>query len=366
LSAGYDEGAGDDWDAAYVDDAAYGEGDGYRDARYGATLAWDADTAESYDTAAYPAVSRDAETASDEDAAAAAEPGFHGQRAGRRTERRAPRYSGRHATPRKTARIRARQAVPAAVVAAAFAAGAAAYTLTGSGHPQASQLNAAMSMPLILKGAAHSGTGRADTAASAMIQATKSPGAAQHKVTASRTASPTAAASRTTASHTAAAAAAAPTASATPTASASSSAPAATTLSCNLSYGLLPANVTSIVSFLLAHGYTDNAAAGIAGNIYQESKGYPESVGMGGGGLIGWTPLPSGFITGNPTADLQTQLAAILTYNQQWSSFLPALNSAASPADAAYIYVTDFERAGIPAASTREAAAEDVATACGI
>jgi hypothetical protein len=125
-------------------------------------------------------------------------------------------------------------------------------------------------------------------------------------------------------------------------------------------------NVTAIVSFLLAHGYSHNAVAGIAGNIYQESKGNPESVGMGGGGLIGWTPLPSGFVTGNTGADLQTQLAALLTYNQGWSGYLPALNSASSPASAAYIYVTDFERAGIPAASTREAAATDVAAACGL
>ena len=87
---------------------------------------------------------------------------------------------------------------------------------------------------------------------------------------------------------------------------------------------------------------------------------------MGGGGLIGWTPLPSGFVTGNPTADLRTQLAAILTYNQGWSSYIPALNVAATPADAAYIYVTDFERAGIPAARTREASAEAVASACSL
>ena len=130
--------------------------------------------------------------------------------------------------------------------------------------------------------------------------------------------------------------------------------------------GLLPANVTAIVSFLLANGYSDNAAAGIAGNIYQESKGDPESEGMGGGGLIGFTPLPAGYVTGNPAADLQTQLSAVLTYNQGWSQYLPALNSAASPSDAAYIYVTDFERAGIPAADTREASAQDVASACGI
>jgi hypothetical protein len=129
---------------------------------------------------------------------------------------------------------------------------------------------------------------------------------------------------------------------------------------------MLPDNVTAIVSFLLANGYSDNAAAGIAGNMYQESKGNPESEGMGGGGLIGFTPLPYGYVTGDSAADLQTQLKAVLTYNQQWSSYLPELNDAASPADAASIYVTDFERAGIPAASTREASAGDVAAACGI
>jgi hypothetical protein len=165
----------------------------------------------------------------------------------------------------------------------------------------------------------------------------------------------------------------APSRSATPTVApsrAATTAPAtstpAATLTCNTSYGLLPENVTAIVSFLLAHGYSDNAAAGIAGNIYQESKGNPESEGAGGGGLIGWTPLPAGYVTGDPAADLQTQLSAILSFNEQWSQYLPELNSAATPADAAYIYVTDFERAGIPAAATREAAATDVARACGI
>jgi hypothetical protein len=147
---------------------------------------------------------------------------------------------------------------------------------------------------------------------------------------------------------------------------AATTAPATRTLTCNTSSGLLPENVTAIVSFLLAHGYSDNAAAGIAGNIYRESMGNPESVGTGGGGLIGWTPLPAGFVTGNPAADLRTQLPAILRYNEQWSQYLPALNSAATPADAAYIYVIDFERAGIPAAAERETSAADVASACGI
>jgi len=42
------------------------------------------------------------------------------------------------------------------------------------------------------------------------------------------------------------------------------------------------------------------------------------------------------------------------------------LNSASSAADAAYIYMTYFERPGIPAASNREAAATAVAQACGL
>lgn len=130
--------------------------------------------------------------------------------------------------------------------------------------------------------------------------------------------------------------------------------------------GMLPENYAAIVTFLTAHGYTGLAAAGIAGNIYQESKGNPESVGSGGGGLIGWTPLPSGFVTGNVAADLQTQLNALLTYNQQWSQYIPALNAASSAASAAYTYMADFERPGIPAAGNREAAATAVAQACGL
>jgi hypothetical protein len=130
--------------------------------------------------------------------------------------------------------------------------------------------------------------------------------------------------------------------------------------------GMRPYNYAAIVNFLVAHGYTKLAAVGIAGNIYQESDGNPESVGTGGGGLIGWTPLPSGFVTGNPAADLQTQLAALLTYNQGWAQYIPTLNAATSASGAADIYMTYFERPGFPAASNREGAAVAVAQACGI
>jgi len=128
---------------------------------------------------------------------------------------------------------------------------------------------------------------------------------------------------------------------------------------------MLPLNYATIVNFLIGHGYTSIAAAGIAGNIYQESGGNPESGGAAAGGLIGWTPLPSGYSTGNPSADLQTQLAGLLAFNNHLGAFLPALNAAATPAGAAYVYMTDFERPGFPAASNRENSAIAVARACG-
>jgi len=283
------------------------------------------------------------------------------------------RYTGRHKSVRgKTARKRVGRVVPVAAVAATLAAGtAAAVGLTSGGQPQAANLNTSLAIHGTVASSPVSGAGNVNGAAAAPIKvATATAGAAyapKHAKTApshAPAATPTAAAAHAAASASAPARAAQ--APAAPAQAAPAKAPAATTLSCNVNSGLLPANVTAIVSFLLAHGYSDNAAAGIAGNIYQESKGDPESEGMGGGGLIGFTPLPAGYVTGNPAADLQTQLSAVLTYNQGWSQYLPALNSAASPSDAAYIYVTDFERAGIPAADTREASAQDVASACGI
>jgi Phage tail lysozyme len=300
----------------------------------------------------------------------------------------ADRSTGRHADPRdKTARKRVGRVVPAAGVAAALVVGAAAYGLVASsGHPQGAQLSADAALPAGRSGPTHGGVGvdstastrirAAGTAGRSLAPASAKPKASQSAKAAAKPRASSAAAAPVAAAAAPATAAAAP-ATAAPRASSaarSSSAkapapavtPAAKTLSCNLSDGMLPDNVTGIVSFLLANGYSDNAAAGIAGNMYQESKGNPESEGMGGGGLIGFTPLPAGYVTGNTTTDLHTQLEAVLTYNQQWSGYLPALNDAASPADAASIYVTDFERAGIPAASTREASAEDVASACGI
>jgi hypothetical protein len=190
--------------------------------------------------------------------------------------------------------------------------------------------------------------------------------------TSAAAASRAAAARRAAARKARAAAAASPSPSPSPSSSSPSSPPStggssSGTPSCTGPVtGPVPENYAAIVEFLVDHGYSDNAAAGIAGNIYQESGGNPESGGDGGGGLIGWTPLPAGMITGNVSADLQTQLEGILTFNDNLSEDLPALNDASSPAAAADVYVTDFERAGIPAAGTREEAADAVATACNI
>jgi hypothetical protein len=291
------------------------------------------------------------------------------------------RDSTRAETPakRKTARW-ARKAVPAAAIAATLAAGTAAYEFTGTSHSDPGKVAAALAIPLRMSNMAPVGAGKAGVrpAASppawpakvARAQAKAAPVAVAKPATAQV---PSASAPKPTqpTQPTRPAQATQPTrpAQATQpakTATASASADSVTTFTCSTASGMLPENVTAIVNFLIRSGYSHNAAAGIAGNMYQESKGDPESVGMGGGGLIGFTPLPAGYVTGNPSADLQRQLAAVLTYNQIWASYLPELNAAATPAAAAAIYVTDFERAGIPAASTREASAEAVASACGL
>ena len=251
-------------------------------------------------------------------------------------------YAGRHASTRQqTARWGRRAAVPAVAIAATLAAGAATYGFTGTSHADPGKLTSAMAVPLSPGTLAHVGVGKDNAAAKTITAA----------VTPRRRAPPPPLS---------------PAAAASAASSSASQAAATTGFTCSASSYLLPENVTAIVNFLVDNGYSRVAAAGIAGNIYQESKGDPESEGMGGGGLIGWTPLPSGFVTGNPSADLQTQLNAVLTFNQGWASYIPALNAAATPADAADIYVTDFERAGIPAAGTREASAEAVASACGL
>lgn len=113
-------------------------------------------------------------------------------------------------------------------------------------------------------------------------------------------------------------------------------------------------NLVTIDQFLQAHGYTRNAAAGIAGDIYGESGGNPEAVGSGGWGLIGWTPSTPGqyanlYPTGNPQTDFAHQLQGILQYNvaEATPSAMAALQAATSPTAAAQVYSAQFERPAV-------------------
>jgi hypothetical protein len=117
----------------------------------------------------------------------------------------------------------------------------------------------------------------------------------------------------------------------------------------------IPANAEAIYTFLTKNGYSDNAAAGIVGNIEQESGGNPEE---SGGGLIQ--------ILGSEGGTLAEQLKAILAYhNQQGAGLISQLNSQGSPQTAALFYSQNFERPDPSLAdnSNREQSAEEVAAA---
>lgn len=107
----------------------------------------------------------------------------------------------------------------------------------------------------------------------------------------------------------------------------------------------------AVGQYMVEHGYTRAAAAGIASCVDGESAGNPESVGSGGGGLIGWTPINSAqpnanIITGNATQDMKTQLADILYYNSSeiGQSLVTQLNKINDPVAAADFFSENFEK----------------------
>ena len=113
-------------------------------------------------------------------------------------------------------------------------------------------------------------------------------------------------------------------------------------------------NLLAIGQFLVGNGYSKAAAAGIASCIDGESEGNPESVGDGGGGLIGWTPLSSAqpsanIVTGNVEQDMLNQLNDILFYNSNeiGQSAVNQLNAISDPVSAADFYSQNFERPAV-------------------
>ena len=126
-------------------------------------------------------------------------------------------------------------------------------------------------------------------------------------------------------------------------------------------------NLLAIGQYLVDNGYSKAAAAGVASCVDGESGGNPESVGSGGGGLIGWTPLGSAapnanIVTGNASADMMAQLADILYYNSNeiGASRVAELNKQADPVAAADFFSQNFERPAVTDSDVRTSVAEQV------
>lgn len=133
------------------------------------------------------------------------------------------------------------------------------------------------------------------------------------------------------------------------------------------------ANADTIDAWLQSKGITPVAAAGVAGNAGQESGENPEehaidSNGYESFGLWEWNLAgagaglnPATYITGNEQQDMSNQLN-LLWSQIQGDSWLPELQAAATPQQAADIFEEKFENAGIPALANREDYAEQIYT----
>jgi hypothetical protein len=126
-------------------------------------------------------------------------------------------------------------------------------------------------------------------------------------------------------------------------------------------------NLLAIGQYLVDNGYSKAAAAGVASCVDGESGGNPESVGDGGGGLIGWTPLGSAapnanIVTGNAPADMLAQLADILYYNSNeiGASQVAELNSQTDPVAAADFFSQHFEKPAVTDSDVQPSVAEQV------
>jgi hypothetical protein len=117
----------------------------------------------------------------------------------------------------------------------------------------------------------------------------------------------------------------------------------------NVTSGNANQNYLTVAKFLVGNGYTPAAAAGICGCIAGESAGNPEAIGAGSYGLIQEQGQQyKGLVTGNPSADLSTQMQAIITYNNaQGAGLIAMLNSISDPVKAADFYSAQFERPAI-------------------
>ena len=110
-------------------------------------------------------------------------------------------------------------------------------------------------------------------------------------------------------------------------------------------------NATSIRDYLVSQGLTKTAAAGVVGNLQQESSLNP---GAPGGGLAQWQP-PRG-----PTDwSLSGQLKYLVNdLKSSYPGLLAQMNAAASPGEAATQFCDQYERPGAPMLQNRIAYAD--------
>jgi hypothetical protein len=123
----------------------------------------------------------------------------------------------------------------------------------------------------------------------------------------------------------------------------------------------------AVGKYLVENGYSDAAAAGVASCIDGESGGNPESVGSGGGGLIGWTPISSAapnpsIITGSPAQDMTAQLSDLLYYDSTeiGQPLVNQLDAISDPVAAADFFSQNFEKPAVTNSDVRPAAAQQI------
>lgn len=123
----------------------------------------------------------------------------------------------------------------------------------------------------------------------------------------------------------------------------------------------------AVGQYLVENGYSDAAAAGVASCVDGESGGNPESVGSGGGGLIGWTPIGSAapnpnIITGNAAQDMMAQLADLLYYNSTeiGQPLVNQLDSISDPVAAADFFSQNFEKPAVTDSDVVASVAEQI------
>ena len=122
----------------------------------------------------------------------------------------------------------------------------------------------------------------------------------------------------------------------------------------------VPANARQIWDYLRAHGLSANAAAGILGNIEQESGGNPGAGSYPGSwGLIQWTPATAWGVPDK--ASVSAQLPYILKYIEKVGSIADINAHAHTPQQAALWFSQHYERPNPAAANNSNRMASAVA-----